>query len=191
MLPVLLSLPSLAVENKKKKGNPQTWNQNGNSARRCHLLTCNSELSMGILGGSKGTFNEQALYWSVDKTVVNYVRGWAFNWGSETRSLLAKGMHGQEWGAFDWVLCHWGKGWATTVTQPYLWFFLSPSCTCVFVLLCLSPPLPFFVFQSGTLAVLFHSPFVSKLGGNALHLLNFLNSVNFCHLFSPVCLVHA
>lgn len=44
--------------------------------------------------------------------------GWAFNWGSETRSLLAKRMHGQEWGAFDWVLCHWGKGWGTTVTQP-------------------------------------------------------------------------
>lgn len=44
--------------------------------------------------------------------------GRAFNWGSETRFLLAKRMHGQEWGAFDWVLCHWGKGWGTTVTQP-------------------------------------------------------------------------
>lgn len=39
--------------------------------------------------------------------------GWAFNWGSERRSLLAKVMRGQEWGEFDWVLWHKGKVWDT------------------------------------------------------------------------------
>lgn len=103
---------------KKKKRNPQTWNRNENAASRCHLPQMQWWTERGDLWGSKGTFNEQALYWSVDKTVVNYVQGGHLIEGSETRSLLAKRIHGQEGRAFDWVPCHWGKGWDTAVTQP-------------------------------------------------------------------------
>lgn len=55
--PGLVWLPSPCWCWKKKREreeNPQTWNQNGNSARHCHLLRCNEELSKGIFEEAKG-----------------------------------------------------------------------------------------------------------------------------------------
>lgn len=173
----LPSLSRTSWKKKKKKENPQTWNRNGNSARRYHLLRCNSELSKGIFEEAKGLLMNRLFIdlWTKQSLIMC---GWAFNWGSETRSLLAKLIHGQEGGEFDWVLCHWGEGWHTKVTQPMpLDLPFSLLHLCLFFLSA-SPFLCLLVID--TCCVLLLSLYFQILQSKSPHFLQLL----FCHVFS-------
>lgn len=113
------SFDSVIIKKKNSK-NPQTWNWNGNSPWRCLLLLLlrnKWRKQRGIFEEAKGLLMNRAFIDLWTKQLLIMCE-WAINWGSETRSLPARVMHGQDWGGFDWVLRHWGKGWDENNRSP-------------------------------------------------------------------------
>lgn len=64
------------AKKKREKRDPTDVKKRKIERKFCQAMPPPQSWAMrGDLLEGKGTFNEQALYWSVDKTVVNYVRG--------------------------------------------------------------------------------------------------------------------